>query len=418
MEKERKKMWQYPWGYRESVAVVAAVVAMGWLLQVVAGGFDFSLLRFPVSLIAAGSILLIVALLGLRRRSAFAGWLSGVPMSVTLICTFVVLGIVMGLVPQVPSGAVTPESKGFGFEKMTSSWAFALVYLLTLLSLGVLLVRRLATFRLRDYAFYLNHAGLWIVLLAAGLGSADMKRYVMHIREGETEWRVYSEDGRVLDLPVAIGLKDFRMEEYPPKLAVIDRTSGSVLPEGKPAYFQIDEKEPDGMLGEWQVHLLQYIHEAVRHGDSTYREAPMPGATPAARVEVRNRSTDERIQGWVCAGNAAQLYMTLNLDDRHAMVMTGPEPRRYVSDIEVYTEEGRQSHALLEVNKPLRMGAWMFYQYGYDKGAGKMSSYTSIELVYDPWLVPVYVGLALLMAGSVCMLWSGRKRKETKDDVE
>ena len=110
--------------------------------------------------------------------------------------------------------------------------------------------------------------------------------------------------------------------------------------------------------------------------------------------------------------------MTLNLDDRHAMVMTGPEPRRYVSDIEVYTEEGRQSHALLEENKPLRMGAWMFYQYGYDKGAGKMSSYTSIELVYDPWLVPVYVGLALLMAGSVCMLWSGRKRKETKDDVE
>ena len=54
----------------------------------------------------------------------------------------------------------------------------------------------------------------------------------------------------------------------------------------------------------------------------------------------------------------------------------------------------------------------MIYQYDYDKQAGRMSAYSSFELVYDPWLVPAYVGLAMLMAGSAAMLWSGRRRKE------
>ena len=41
----------------------------------------------------------------------------------------------------------------------------------------------------------------------------------------------------VLELPVAIKLNDFYMEEYPPKLVVIDRNAGEVQPETKPAFF-------------------------------------------------------------------------------------------------------------------------------------------------------------------------------------
>jgi len=236
----------------------------------------------------------------------------------------------------------------------------------------------------------------------------------MHVREGEPEWGVYSESSEVLELPVAIQLNDFDMEIYPPKLTIIDRESGEPQPAGEPDFFAIDEKSPAGELADWTIRLDEYIHQAIRNSDSTYHEVPMPGATPAARVTATNKYTGEICSGWVCGGNMAQLYMLLPLNEEYCIVMTQPEPKRFLSDINVYLENGETHHAVLEVNKPLRAGHWTIYQYGYDNDAGKMSTYSSLELVYDPWLYPAYAGIILLAAGSVCMLWSGNKKRRRK----
>ncbi|MCC8173226.1 MAG: hypothetical protein LIO65_02180 [Odoribacter sp.] len=178
----------------------------------------------------------------------------------------------------------------------------------------------------------------------------------MYIREGEVEWRVYNEKGEVLELPIAIQLNDFYMEEYPPKLAIINRETGAIQPENKPDYYQIDKNEPKGKLSEWDITLKEYIHEAVRNSDTTYQEIHMPGASPAAHITAHNRVTGEEKEGWVCAGNIAQLYMVLNLNDTYCVVMTTPEPKQFISDINVFTQDGKEAHTLLEVNKPLKLG--------------------------------------------------------------
>lgn len=418
--KQERKMWQFPWRYEESILFTGGVIVVGFVLQCIVGAFDFSLLLWPANGIVGMVIILLSVVLGVKRNNPVVRWFSGVPMAVTLIAALLILGIVMGLTPQVIH--LHPGDKDvvsvLGLRQMTSAWPFVFLYFLTLLSLGTLIARRLFTFDKANYAFYLNHIGLWLLLFASGLGAADMKRYVMHVREGETEWRVYNDKGDILDLPIAIQLNDFMMEEYPPKLAVIDRTTGNVQPEGKPDYFQLEEKPVSGRVGDWDIIAEEYIHEAVRNSDSTYQKAPMPGASPAVKVKVINRNTGIVSHGWVCVGNSAQLYMTLPLDDNFTVVMTQPEPKRFLSDINIFTEAGKQTHALLEVNKPHRMGSWMVYQFGYDNEAGKLSSYSSMELVYDPWLIPVYAGILLLAAGSVCMLWVGNRRKEDTDDVE
>lgn len=53
----------------------------------------------------------------------------------------------------------------------------------------------------------------------------------------------------------------------------------------------------------------------------------------------------------------------------------------------------------------------MLYQYGYDNQAGKMSTYSSIELVMDAWLPPVYAGIALMGIGSLWLIWTGTGRR-------
>ena len=45
---------------------------------------------------------------------------------------------------------------------------------------------------------------------------------------------------KVEELPIAIQLNEFTIEEYIPKLAVINKKTGEVQPSNKPQYYQID----------------------------------------------------------------------------------------------------------------------------------------------------------------------------------
>lgn len=416
MKKNVRQIWQFPWRYTESIFIVLGIIVVGFALQLTVGKFDFLLLSSPINYILLGAIILFLIILSFFRKSQFYQWFTGVPFSVSLIGGLLIMTLIMGLVPQMAK--LDPHQHDIwtllGLRQVTTCWSFVMVYFVTILSLGGLIVRRLIKFKARDYAFYFNHIGLWVLMVAAGLGASDMKRFVMHVEEGKTEWRVYNDQGDVLDLPLAIQLNDFVMEEYPPKLAIIDRDSGNVQPQNKPQYMQIDDNFPTGKLLDWEVTIKEYIHEAVRNSDSTYTKVPMPGSTPATLVEAKNLLTGEIKKGWVCGGNMAQLYMTLPLTDQFTMVMTQPEPKKFMSDIEVYTEDGQYEKVILEVNKPLRIGNWTIYQYSYDSSAGKASSYSSFELVYDPWLYLVYIGIGLFALGSICLMWSGNKKKGVK----
>jgi cytochrome c biogenesis protein ResB len=245
-------------------------------------------------------------------QSRFVVWFTSVPMAVCLISALCILALIMGLTPQgaAPVGDVAEASARLGFNAMTSSWPFVSVWFVLLLSLGSLVARRLASFRISDWGFYLNHAGLWLVLFAAGLGHADMERYMVRVDEGSVEQMGYDDAaGYPLPLPFAVRLHDFIMEEYPP-------------------------------------------------------------ANPGARAEAK----------------------------------------RFVSDVEISTPDGSTYRGLTEVNHPLRVGDWLIYQYGYDREAGPQSRYTVLELVRDPWLVPVYAGFAMIAAGALAMVWKGRRR--------
>ena len=413
----QKKIWQTPWLYKESIAITLGLIIIGALLQLSLGNFNFLLLEYPVNIILLVGIIVLLGVLSIFRKSSFYIWISGVPFAVSLMGALAIFTIIMGLVPQLKN--IGPHQHDLfsrlGFRQMTTCWIFVLLYLNILIALGSLITRRLIAFQIRDYAFYLNHIGLWLLLLFAGLGAADIRRYVMYVSEGELEWKVYNDNGDMLELPIAIQLNDFDMEVYPPKLGIINRETGEVQPTNKAEYYQIDTKNREGKLLDWSISLEEYIHQAVRNSDSTYHEVPMPGSTPAVKIKATNKQTNIVKEGWICGGNKAQLYMTLALDSNFCVVMTQPEPKKFTSDINVFAKDGEDKHTILEVNKPLKIGYWTIYQYGYDNQAGSMSSYSSMELVYDPWINGVYVGIILLAMGSVCMLWSGNKKNKGND---
>jgi ResB-like family. len=417
MAQKKRGLWEFPWQYRESGIFITGFVCVGIVLQLVAGHFNFYLLHTPVNLYVLAALLGLVAMGVLCKNTPVVRWISGIPFSVCLIGWLLVFSLIMGLTPQ--TVRIDPHAHSLfvdlGFTQVTSSWPFVLLFTLTLVSLGITTARRLMRFRKSDLAFCCNHLGLWVLMLASGLGAADMQRYTMHVREGEVEWRVYDAAGKVLELPVAIRLKDFIMEEYPPKLAIINRESGIPQPEGKPWSLQIDPKRPAGQMGDWRIAMDEYVHEAVRMGDG-YKHSPMPASTPAVKVTATNTQTNETRTGWVCGGgNIPGFFAALTLDDKLSLVMTLPEPKRFASDITVLTRDGKRSEAMLEVNKPVSLGGWaggwMVYQYGYDTQAGKMSTYSSMELIHDAWLYPAYAGIILMCLGSLILILTGTGKR-------
>ena len=79
-------------------------------------------------------------------------------------------------------------------------------------------------------------------------------------------------------------------------------------------------------------------------------------------------------------------------------------PKRFASDITVYTEDGKAVQGTVEVNKPLKVNGWKVYQHGYDVKYGTESPYSVFQLVHDPWILWVYIGIFMMIAGALCLM--------------
>jgi len=56
-----RRMWSFPWSYKESIAFVSGTIVIGFLLQLISGKFDLYLLSAPVNLIGGGIMVLLFA---------------------------------------------------------------------------------------------------------------------------------------------------------------------------------------------------------------------------------------------------------------------------------------------------------------------------------------------------------------------
>ncbi|MDO9038914.1 MAG: cytochrome c biogenesis protein ResB, partial [Lutibacter sp.] len=99
----------------------------------------------------------------------------------------------------------------------------------------------------------------------------------------------------------------------------------------------------------------------------------------------------------------------LKIDEKFSLVMTIPETKKFSSDIDILTQEGERISTVLEVNKPFSFGGYKIYQLSYDDKMGKWSDLSVLELVRDPWLPFVYIGIFMMIAGAFYMFWMGNK---------
>lgn len=407
-------MWKRPWGYKEGLACGVGLFVTGLLLQGTIGGIHWDLFAWPVNIIVLALYLLLLAVLyGLRKRVYCIEWLTHYTAAVSSLVCVSAITVLMGLIRQVP--ATQPAADWIGFSKMLSFWPFALLYVWLLTILGLTILRSGFPFRLRKISFLLNHAGLFIALLTATLGNADLQRLKMITRMGTTEWRATDENGKLVELPLAIELKGFTIDEYPPKLMLIDNETGKALPADAPAHMLLEDEVTEGRLLDWDITLLNSIPMAasVATEDTLkFTEFRSMGAAYAVYLKATNTKSGQAREGWVSCGSFMFPYKALRLNGQVSLIMPEREPQRFVSDVTVYTQQGEVRNDTIEVNHPLKVAGWNIYQLSYDETKGRWSDISVFELVRDPWLPYVYAGIIMMMLGAVCLFVNAQKRKD------
>ena len=360
-------MWNKPWNLKEGVAIVAGLLLVGLLLQFSIGPLDWVLFLWPANGITL--IVLIIALILfylLRKKVYFFRFMMTMQAAIPAIAASALLTIIMGLSRQ---------------------------------------------------------------------GCADMQRLKMYCEKGQPEWLGLDALNNVHELPIAIQLNQFTIDEYPPKLMVIDKM-GRPIPYKKPEVLLIDDNFKQGNIAGWHINVNKKIEDAIPKQlagmiknmpmqmkgmlrmDSLgmaiktggYIQSSMAGS--ACALSITATKGKDRKEGWITCGSYQFPLETLKLGDGKSLVMASREPKRFASKVNIYTQDGKNILTEIEVNKPFKVNGWKIYQLSYNEQMGKWSNVSVFELVRDPWLSVVYVGIYLLIIGAIGMFLTASKKKE------
>lgn len=404
--KVQRNLWESPWGYAESFFIGIGLIITGFFLEAFVATSNTLTIQYPYNVfLLLGYVLGLFICCKWFSSSSVILWLTRVPASISSILLITFLVMIMGTIPQVPSqnNIITT----LGLNHITTNWAFILILFQFLTCLGLISFKRILQFKWANFGFILNHVGLFLALTAGVLGSGDLQRLSINVYEGKPSWIAQDLDRNEVELPFAFYLNDFLIEEYNPKLALVDNSTGSISHnDGKNLY--IVEKGETYYFNNFEVTVEDYLPNAIRFG-MRYEPVNELGSPPAAYISVKNTENDSINKAWISSGSYRYPYESAKISEAYSVVMTIPEAKKFSSDIDILTKDGERINTVLEVNKAFKFNGWKIYQLSYDDKMGKWSDLSVLELVRDPWLPLVYIGVFMMIAGAIYMFWVGNK---------
>lgn len=210
-----------PWSFKQGLAAGCALLAVSIVLQLSVGQINWALTAWAVNIILLVVLIgMITAMHLLRKKVYLFAWLSSYASCLCAMAFAILATIALGLIAQAPSYSTHAS----WLNRLLSSWPFVVMYVWLTVSLGLTILRvGMQHWTWRTVAFMLNHVGLFIVLVAATLGNADMQRLTMMVGKESMGYDpqsvAFNDDSptnTVVELDFALVLKDFQIEYYAP----------------------------------------------------------------------------------------------------------------------------------------------------------------------------------------------------------
>jgi hypothetical protein len=403
----QRPTWQKPWNSKEAFVISLGILVLGMMLNQLSHQ-HLAIPSWPYNLgmgIIFSAIILFIYIF--YRKTYVVQWLSGIPSCIGAMALFALVALLMGLIPQADSSN-TPAMM-FRLNFLKQSWLFLLSTSYLLICLGLLVLKRFTLMNFKNIGFAASHLGLWIIIFSAGLSTGDLERYQIAVEEGNTVSKGINLDYNEHNFPFSIQLLDFRIDEFPAKLAFVDIKTNQINTKIKNNLTLIE----DGIavnIDQYEVKILKYIPSAAGGPDSGYIPSNDSLSAQAALIAIKNNETKTVTEGWISSGSPSIKASYLKADSNSFFAMTLPDPKKFSSRIIINKSTGAKDTVILEVNKPYKVDGWLLYQIGYDKDMGKYSKLSILEAVRDPWIPIIYTGVFLLIAGAGFMFWMGRRK--------
>ena len=413
---KKQGFWKYPWGYKQSFLISFTLLFLGLIIEILTPENIISLPKWPLNLILILALILIIIVLHKTIKHPLIKFLSTTPAAISAISVYTLLILLMGFIPQ-SDKTENPLFVQPGFTHIIKSWPYIFLSLYLLIVLGFTIVRRFLPFNIKNLAFFFNHAGLWIIIVAASLGSSELYRLKMNLQKNKTVSVAYDNSKNFYKMPFSLKLLDFDIKEYPPEIGIIELNTYKFKLNKSNQLVEI-KQDLKHIFENWEINIEKYYPNAIP--DSTgFDTSTIIGAPPAALASAKNIITKKVIKGWISCGSFKVPYRFLNLSDNLALAMRQAVPKEYSSVIRIYNSEKDYEDFTIKVNKPVTINSWTIYQSGYNEKMGKWSNTSVIEAIQDPWLPAVYVGIFMMIIGSVYLVWMGRtKHKIFKNELD
>ena len=402
------------WGYKRSFLRCALLFLAGTTLQMAFGDIDNSFLRYPWGLIIAINYVYLLVLIHFQQeRWPWLKRLSDHYACVSSLAAMIAMTIIFGLTRQ------DPATEGFvgamGFSRMTSSWPFNILLLYFTTTTGLAVMDDLHHLRKRRVAAVMSHLAVFVVLVAGIFGSGDKVRVSINTHLDTPVHAGFDRAGNVTQLPFEITLKEFKMDEYPPKLYLLNTATETSSRD----FLLVEQEGATTVIDGWEITAEKYIDMAGRIPEQNdFKEMLHIGAAPAVYVKAKNQRTGEQAEGWISCGSfifePSYLFVTKQL----AVAMPRREAKRYLSRVDVLGEKGEREKFNIEVNHPARVGSWYIYQVGYDTARGRWSTTSVLECVRDRWYSAIHIALWTMLAAGVVMFATAGGRKRRKEDKQ
>lgn len=393
--------------YKKSFAIASVLLITGLLIEFILGGRAVIIPKAPYNIYILLAIATLIIFLHIFfSNHKYINWLSSVPVATGSIITIFIIVLIMGFVPQIEPTTDKTETVSL-LNNIKQSWILAVSSFFMLISLGLTTLRRITPVNRKNTGFVLNHFGLWLIVATASLGSSDILRLRMIVYENQQpEWRAQDHKNSY-ELPIAIKLEDFDIQEYKPKIAIIDNEN-NIAEKFKKDIVEISTNKPI-KIGNWDIETTLFFKNSVKVAQN-YVEFFDKGACPAAYVKI-SKNTEPIGEQWISSGSYIHGAEVMQLDKKYSLALLKPEPEKFYSKLKLYAKDGTIETQTIQVNKPYKFKGWTIYQLSYDDQKGKWSEYSVLELVRDPWLPVVYVGLFMVLAGSIFLFWSVKTKQ-------
>ncbi|MGK7395907.1 MAG: cytochrome c biogenesis protein ResB [Candidatus Cyclobacteriaceae bacterium M3_2C_046] len=386
------------WSYGNSFIFGFTLLTTGFLLET----FQVPFIKIPAfpGNIYIGLVfinLLLFSYFTLRTHPVIV-WLMSVPASISAISFYTLLIISMGFIPQdqVAGGMISL----LGLDHVVSSWPFLIIQFFFLVTLGMVTLKRTIPFKFKNWGFILNHLGLWLIIFAAALGTGDFRRLNLLVFENETASIAVDRAGNRYRLPFAVHLYDFNIKQYPPKMALVDQHSGTII-----ATSLIPAKnDPKSVqLDNWKI-IIDKVEV-------------IPTEAGAREVYKFVARQGESVREGLLHLQPDRNPAVAQLNQDQLLALLPPEPQKYISQVKIMDQEQEKEDSIV-VNQPSAFAGWKIYQSSYDESAGADSAYSVFEVITDPWIPVVYLGLFMLIVGAVYLMWTGNNLKSDENGLE